>query len=553
MLRKINIENYALIDSLEIGFREGLNIITGETGAGKSLLLGALSAVLGEKTDTGVMRDPGKPCVIEAEFDVKGLGLEAFFEGADLDYEDTAVIRRVISPNGKTRGFVNELPVNVTTLRELGGKLIDIHSQHQTMLLSNPKFQTDLVDSVAGHGGLLEEYLSGYEALKAGRKRLEKMKADADDARKEEDYFRFQLAELTNAALTEGETEELETLLNELTHASEIKETMLGSEALLSSDDTGALVALKSIEQYLNRIGGVFHKAEELAVRVRSAALELSDISAEMASEGERIDANPSLLEKTESRLNTLYSLLQKHRTTDISGLIALRDDMAEKLSAVENSDAEIEKLEKEVSRIAKETCEMAGRISKNRKAAIPGIEKYVRETTSRLGMPDVKFVIEASPLDELTASGVDKIGFLFSANKNMAPKPVERIASGGEMSRLMLALKSLMARHRQMPTIIFDEIDTGISGEVADKMGQIIQSLSDNLQVINITHLPQVASKGDNHYFVYKESSAGTTDTRIRRLSDEERVIEIAKMLSGTEVTPAAMEQAATLLGIKK
>lgn len=550
MIHRLTIENYALIDSLDIEFSRGLNIITGETGAGKSLLLGALSIILGGKTDANILRNKEKPCVIEAEFDVTGFGLEPLYQGLDLDYEDKTTIRRVIHPAGKSRVFINDLPVTVSTLKEVGGRLVDIHSQHQTLLLSNPKFQIDLVDSVAGDTPLLQRYTETYERWKKSLRELEQLKESVGNSRRDEDYLRFQWRQLDEANLKEGEQNELETLQNELSHASEIKEAMLLAEGVLGEDENGVLARLKTTINQLSRISSVFPKSDELAERLRAAFEELKDIDSELASEGERVEVDPEKLEATEARLDLFYTLRQKHKISTIEELIELRDEMSIKLSGIEHADEEIERLEKQTERLHKEAFDLAGRISKARQKATPAIERQVCGMCSQLGMPHVQFRVSITPAENLSATGIDLISFLFTANKSTPLQPVEKIASGGEMSRVMLSLKSLAAKHKQLPAIIFDEIDTGVSGEIADRMGQIIHELSGHLQVINITHLPQVASKGENHYLVYKEDLKDVTNTNIRRLTPEERVREIAKMLSGTQITEAAIRQAKTLLG---
>ena len=549
MIRRLTIENYALIDSLDIAFSEGLNIITGETGAGKSLLLGALSVILGGKAEANILRDKEKPCIIEAEFGIAGFGLETLFESLDLDYADSTVVRRVINPAGKSRVFINDLPVTVSVLREIGGRLVDIHSQHQTLLLSNPKFQTDLVDSVADDAELLGRYTGLYDRWRKSVRELEQLRASASDSRRDEDYLRFQWQQLEEARLQSGEQAELEAVLNELTHASEIKEAMFSAEGLLGEDETGVLARLKTIQTQLSRISSVFPKGGEIEGRVHAALEELKDIASDLSAEGERVDVDPEKLERTENRLDLLYSLQQKHKASTVGELIELRDEMAVKLSGIEHADEEIERLEKQTGRLYKEALELAGRLGEARRKAVPSIEKQVVGMNAQLGMPNVRFQVEILDAEELTPSGNNRISFLFTANKNMPLQPVEKIASGGEMSRLMLALKSLAAQHKQLPAIIFDEIDTGVSGGIADRMGQIIYDLSRHLQVINITHLPQVAGKGRNHYKVFKEDTPTATNTRIRRLTPEERVEEIAKMLSGSEVTDAAIQQARTLL----
>ena len=549
MLRRLTVENYALIDSLDIAFSDGLNIITGETGAGKSLLLGALSLLLGGRAEANVLRDKEKPCAIEGEFATAGFGLESLFESLDLDYSDATVLRRVVSPGGKSRAFVNDLPVTLSVLKTVGDHLVDIHSQHQTLLLSNPEFQTGLVDSVAGNAALLNRYAETYGRWRASLRELEQLRRSAEESRRDEDYLRFQWQQLDEARLQAGEQAELETLLNELTHAAEIKEAMFAAENLLDADGEGVLVRLKEIAGQLSRIASVFPKSGELEERVRAALEELKDINAELAAEGERVEVDPQRLEATESRLDLLYSLQQKHKTQGVEELIGLRDEMAAKLSGIEHADEAIERLRLQTERLYAEASELAVRLTETRQKAVPAIEKQVVDICSQLGMPNVRFTVEIAPAEELSPSGNDRIAFLFTANKNTEPQPVEKVASGGEMSRLMLALKSLTARHKRLPAIVFDEIDTGVSGEIADRMGRIIFELSRHLQVINITHLPQVASKGGSHYKVYKEETAIATNTRIRRLTPEERVEEIAAMLSGARVTEAAVRQARTLL----
>ncbi len=549
MLRSLTIENFALIDALRIDFSEGLNTITGETGAGKSLLLGALSLVLGGKGDVAALRDKEKNCVIEAEFGVNGYGLEPFFEENDIDYAEVSTLRRVINPAGKSRFYVNDLPVGVTELKELGARLIDVHSQHQTLLLANNRFQIDLIDSVAGHDDLLASYRADFSALRAARKELYDLRAKKEEGLKEEEYLRFQAQQLAEAKLREGEQEELEALLNELTHAAEIREVLAQADALLSDDQAGILPGLKTIDSAFSKLAAVFPKAGELAERVRSAALELKDIAADVAAEAERVDLDPEKLERTEQRLDLLYSLQQKHRVSDVTNLVTLYEDILNQLARSEGFDVRIDELETDIARLQSSAAKNAEKISKNRRGVAGKVEKYVVETCAQLGMPNVRFSAEITPGGELGADGTDSVRFLFTANKNAPLQPVEQVASGGEMSRLMMALKSLVARHRQLPTLIFDEIDTGISGEIAHRMGEIIWSLAAHLQVINITHLPQVASKGDHHYLVYKEDDARATNTRIRKLTAEERVTEIAKMLSGSGISNAAVEQARLLL----
>jgi DNA repair protein RecN (Recombination protein N) len=549
MIKRLTITNYALIDSLDIEFSRGLNTITGETGAGKSLLLGALSVILGGKADANVLRDKAKACVIEAEFDIAGFSLESIFESLDLDVAETVILRRVINPAGKSRAFAGELPVSVSVLKEIGGRLVDIHSQHQTLLVSNPKFQIDLIDSVAGEAALLDRYTETYDRWRASSREWEQLRASAAQGLRDEEYLRFQAQQLAEARLREGEQAELEAAANELTHAAEIRQALLDAEALLSGEQNGVLASLKAAQNGLSRIAPVFPRGGALEERLRAAREELKDIASELAAEGERVEVDPQKLELTERRLDLLNSLMQKHRSRTVEELIELHREIAEKLSGIEHADEAIERLAGQTERLHGEARQLAARLGEVRRGAVPAIERQVVALSAQLGMPNVQFRVDISPADELTPTGGERIAFLFTANRNMPPQPVERIASGGEMSRLMLSLKSITAQHRQLPTIIFDEIDTGVSGEIADRMGRIIDELSRRLQVINITHLPQVASKGGSHFKVYKEDTPTATHTGIRRLSAPERVEEIARMLSGAELTEAAVVQAKTLL----
>ena len=550
MLKRLSVENYALIDKLDIAFAPGLNIITGETGAGKSILLGALGLILGNRVESGVLRDPQRNCVVEAEFDLSGYHLKELFETLDIDYEEPCLIRRVITPAGKSRAYVNDLPVQLTALRTIGERLIDIHSQHQTLLVGESHFQTTLLDSVAGHLPLLEQYRTRYEEWNRLKRQYEELQREAEATSKDREYVTYQLEELQAANLHEGEQEELETLLEELSHAVEIKETLMWSSQLLEGDDEGVLTRLKNAEQSIGRLQSVYPQAEQFYQRLHSAVLDLKDLASEIAAEGDRIEADPARQEQTQERLDLIYSLQQKHKTDSVSGLLALQAEYAERLNSIDSYEERLTTLSQRIETLQTDARNMAAKITAERKKTAPKIEKHIMEQLSRLGMASAQLKIEISPADELRADGADVIRFLFTANRNTVLQPIEKVASGGEMSRLMLALKALVVSHMQLPTIIFDEIDTGVSGAIADKMGEIVTALASQLQVINITHLPQVASKGDHHFFVYKEDTPSGTQTRIRELTADERVTEIAKMLSGSAVTQAAIDQARLLLG---
>ena len=546
MLRRLSVENYALIDKLEMELDPHLNIITGETGAGKSILLGALGLLLGAKNDGAAMKDAARNCSVEGTFDLEGSGLEAYFAENDLDYAAETTLTRVITPAGKSRAFINDVPVSLGQLREVGTRLVDIHSQHQNLILSSEEFRTSALDTMAGNGELLARYAAQYARVTELRREASALRAEAEEGRRNEEWLRFQTDELTAANLREGEQAELETELAVLEHADRIGETITTLRNALDTDETGVLAQLKNSETELAHLRESYPAAGEYADRLRSVIEELKDIGASAAADSERIDADPERLSKLSARLDLLISLQQKNRVADEAELIALRDRCAAQLAAIVHSDEEIAQAEAALSEAAEKTATLADRLHKTREKAAAGFEKHILSTLARLGMPETVFRIALTPLAEPGRTGRDSVQFLFTANPRMTPQPVERIASGGELSRVMLALKALLAERMQLPTIIFDEIDTGVSGRIADAMGEIIASLSASMQVVDITHLPQVASKGTAHFVVYKRG--GRTD--ITRLGDEERVTEIAKMLSGSEITDAAVAQARILLG---
>ena len=545
MLRRLTVENYALIDHLELELDEHLNILTGETGAGKSILLGALSLLLGAKNDGSAMKDATRNCKVEGVFDLTGLGLEPFFEELELDYETETTLTRLITPSGKSRSFINDMPVQLSTLRELGARLVDIHSQHQNLILSSEEFRCSALDTVAGNKELLATYENSYVALSEARRELQRMCAEAEAARRDEEWLRFQCEELEAAKLREGEQAELEAELVVLENADRIGELFTTLRNDLDADETGILSRLKEGEQGMRQIGGQYAPAAEYAERLRSVLEELKDLNRSMASDTEHLDSDPERLQKKTARLDALIALQQKHRVQNEEELIALRDESRRKLDAITHSDAEIRRMEEALQAMEQATRSLAEQLHEARKAATAPFEEEIRSTLALLGMPDTRFTIELSPR-EMGRTGCDEVQYLFSANRTTNPQRIERIASGGELSRVMLALKALLARRMQLPTILFDEIDTGVSGRIADAMGEIIARLSTSMQVVDITHLPQVASKGNTHFVVYKEEGR----THLRRLTNEERETEIAKMLSGAEITEAALAQARILLG---
>ena len=546
MLCRLTVENYALIERLELLLDARLNIVTGETGAGKSILLGALGLLLGAKNDGSAMKDNTRNCVVEGVFALEGLGLEPLFEELDLDYDNETIIRRVITPSGKSRSYVNDMPVQLVQLKELGARLIDVHSQHQNLILSSESFRMQAVDVVAGCGDLLASYREEYTLWCDARRRLAVLVEEAAAARRDEEWVRFQAEELKVAALKENEIAELEQEQAVLSNADAIGATL--GEILTSFDgeEVGVLSALKSAEQGLLRIKESYREGEDLATRVRSTLLELKDIYSTVASDAERVESNPERLEQVDSRLATLYNLCRKHGAENVAELIALRDRFCAQLNAITHSDEQIAQLEDEVEIARLKASALADKLHTAREGAVELFSTEIGARLAALGMPDARFIVEVRAGEELRAAGRDEVLFMFTANKSATPQPVERIASGGEMSRMMLSLKALLAGRMKLPTIIFDEIDTGVSGRIADAMGEIIAQLSRTMQVVNITHLPQVASKGEAHFVVYKENS----HTHIKRLAAEERVVEIAKMLSGSQVSDAALTQAKILLG---
>ncbi len=546
MLCRLKVENYALIDSLDIELDKHLNIITGETGAGKSILLGALGLLLGNKNESGTIHDESRSCIIEGEFDLRGYNLEPFFEENDLDYEQQCVIRRMILPSGKSRSFVNDVPVQLTLLKELGYKLIDIHSQHRNMLLSDEQFRISAVDTIAGAKSLVEEYQHKYRELRSAERVIENLRSEAEALRKDEEWLRFQVAEFEAAALKEGELKEAEEELKVLENADQIGEALISLRNALDAEQVGVLEQLGLAQNSFARLAEGYPLGAEFAERIKSVVAELKDLGRTATDESERIEADPERLQKLTDRVNLIYSMCQKHRAQDLLELIAKGNGYAEQLSAITHSDENILAQQAKIDELYSQAKAIADQIHALREKAAGEISKHIEDTLLHLGMPQVRFTVEVESQDELLSTGCDKVRFMFSSNEKLTAQAVEKIASGGEISRVMLALKALLASKSQLPTIIFDEIDTGVSGRIADAMGEIIESLSSNMQVVSITHLPQVASKGESHFVVYKQNSV----TNIARLDAEQRVEEIAKMLSGSVISAAALEQARLLLG---
>ncbi|CAN5347053.1 DNA repair protein RecN [soil metagenome] len=569
MLQKLSISNYALIDNLEIGFDGGLNILTGETGAGKSIILGALSLILGQRAESRYFFSQQKKCVIEGTFKIAGFHLKQFFEDNDLDYEAETVLRREISADGKSRAFVNDTPVNLNTLKQLGEKLIDIHSQHATLEINDPEFQLLVVDAVAGHDELLTDYRLKFKAYKKSNARLQQLIDESDKAKADLDYYQFQFEELEKAGLVADEQEHLEKELYALNNAEEIKRNLSGAHYLMNEGETCAIIQLREAAHQLSATEKFNPQLTELFERLNSCIIELKDIAGEVEIMDQRTHTDEAKAAEINTRLGVLYNLQKKHRVNSNAELLKLQNDLSEKIAQAIFGDEAIEKLQQQITAARKELEQLAAQLSANRAKAIPGIERQVLHTLSEMGMGNAALQIvrkSESPevgkntadladfrtsglSDSLTKNGIDEIRFLFSANKGHALAEMSKVASGGELSRLMLSIKSIIAQHTALPTIIFDEIDTGVSGEVANQVGQIMERLADNLQVITITHLPQIAAKGQSHYFVYKDDGSATTYTRIKQLDGPERVLEIAKMLSGDKPGESALQNARELL----
>ncbi|MCG8410604.1 MAG: DNA repair protein RecN [Bacteroidales bacterium] len=549
MLQSLCIQNYALINELEIDFNRGLNIITGETGAGKSILLGALSLILGQRADTSVLKDKSKKCFVEAEFSIDRYNIKDFFVSNDIDYDNATTIRREIANNGKSRAFINDTPVNLSVLKSLSAKLIDIHSQHENLLLGVDTFQLELVDSFANHQQILDQYKTKLEKYSTLNSEYRSLINNADKAKSDLDYLQFQFKQLDELNLVEGEQVELEAELEQLTHAEEIKINLTKSSNLFSGEEIAVISNLKEIKNNIDTVSKYIKQGEELSNRIQSTYIELQDINSEIERINEHIEHNPERMELVNDRLNNIYSLQQKHKLSTVEELIALKDEFDQKINLINSYDFETDKLKATLDKLKVELLDIAQKISTGREKVIPMIEKRIVEQLQLLGIKNASFKVNQEPVDEFLPTGTEYIQFLFSANKNTSLEELSKVASGGEMSRLMLSIKALFVETTTLPTIIFDEIDTGTSGEIADKMGAIIKQISGNIQVINITHLPQIASKGDYHYLVYKEDNSDTTNTHIKILNKNERINEIAKMLSGEDLSDAAILNAKVLL----
>ena len=550
MLKHITIRNFALIEKVEISFSSGFSVITGETGHGKSVFLGAVAMLLGQRSDVKSIREGADRCVIEGIFDIAGFGLEAFFEENDLDYDRECIVRRELASSGRSRAFVNDTPVNVSLLKELGARLIDIHSQHQNLLLGDRNYQLGVLDTLAGDKDLLSGYKGVYDQYLSLKRDLAARKEALEASRRDEDWLRFQLDELDAAALKSGELEELEQELQELSHAEDIQAALYGACAAINSDERSMLNALREASNALSRIAVHYPAAQDFADRLESNYIELKDCCEDMSQRADRVQFAPSRLEFVENRVAQIYSLVKKHRVEDVDALIALADEYRGKLDAIVNGDDDILELEKRLSEIVKQLTDKATVLTSVRRESATDLQEKIVAILVNLGMPMIRFEVEFKPVEGFTPVGCDNVVFLFSANSSSAPQPLCDVASGGEMARVMLALKSLVASSTKQPTLIFDEVDTGVSGILAERMGRTMQQMAgDFCQVLSITHLPQVAALGRNHYKVYKEETDKGTVTNIVELGQQERVHEIAQMMSGEVLTEAALDNARQLL----
>lgn len=554
MLKHLYIKNFTLIDQLDIAFHSGFSVITGETGAGKSIILGAIGLLLGNRADSKQIKQGEKKCTIEAHFDLSHYGFESFFEDNDIDFEpEDTIIRRELTASGKSRAFINDTPVSLQMMRILGEQLIDIHSQHQNLLLQKDDFQLNVVDIIAQDSAVLSAYHSSYQHYKESLQRLSDLKEQIAKAQENEEFMRFQFNELESAGLVEGRQQELEQESETLSHSEDIKTAYYEADHLLNDDDNGIIYKLGESLDSLSNIENVYSKAKDVVQRLSSVHIELKDIASEVGSEVENIEFDPSRLDSINQQLDQLNTLEQKYHVSTEEELIEIRDNIAEQLQSIDNSDEELESLTKKVDEELKLCTEKAAKLTELRLKAGKIVEKEMSQRLIPLGIPNVRFKVDITS-KPLSLDGADKVQFLFSANTSTAMEPVAQVASGGEIARVMLSLKAMISGTVKLPTIIFDEIDTGVSGKIAQKMALIMQEMgNNNRQVISITHLPQIAALGSSHYKVEKEETAEGTHSHMRELNQEERVSEIAQMLSGADISDAALQNARELLNLNQ
>ncbi len=549
MITSLAIKNYALIEDIRVNFNLGLTIITGETGAGKSILLGALGLVLGKRADLKVVKNTTKKCVIEAEFSVANYGLKSVFTENDLDYEPHTILRREILPSGKSRAFINDTPVTLKQMQMLGERLIDVHGQNDTLSLSTEAYQMEVVDALAGNDELLQRYTESLARFKNFSSQLSNLISEKEQAAKELDYHSFLYSELAEATLKSMDQKDLEETYSTLNNTEEIQESMANVIQLLSEDTTGALTTLNEARTLLGRIQGFSSEYASLWARLNSVVIELEDISEGIQSAAEGIEADPQLLMQVQEKLQTLYKLQQKHTVSTVEELIAIEEDLAAKIDVSSTIESRIEALTDEVQNAEAETLKIAHELTKKREKAIPVLKEKLEEFLHDLGLPNARFRLDLIAVETFRNNGNVALELLFTANKGVAPGLLSKVASGGEMSRIMLAVKAVLTRYKKLPTIIFDEIDSGVSGEIAHKMAEIMGEMSKNMQLLSITHLPQIAAKGDHHKKVFKVDDHQVTTTQIKELNEEERIIEIAQMIGGSSVSDSAIAHAKQLL----
>lgn len=553
MIKQLHISNYALIDKLDIRFDDGLTIITGETGAGKSIILGALSLILGERADSKAIRDTSVKTIVEATFDIQGYGLEQFFNDNDIDWDDLeCLVRRELAPNGRSRAFINDTPVQLTVLRELSTRLLDIHSQHSNMLLARPAFQLSILDNIAGNGQLLEEYKVAYRDYRQAVKQLNLTQSEIEKLRRDEDYIRFQLNELQSLNFKPNEDAELEALQSKLSNITELKESLWDVENQLSGEENSILDRLSIVAQRLEDAERNLTDVEGMPSRVRTSLIDLKDIAQSVASIVDTLNDDPAELDRVNDRLNSLYTLQRKHNVQDVNQLLEVQHDYERQLSEIEHNDDIINELEARVSATREVASQLAMKLSDKRHHAAKRFGEELLAMAMPLGLKNIAFDVEFTTTD-LMESGTDDVEFMMAFNKNQRPMPVKDTASGGEISRVMLCIKTIIARHMQLPSIIFDEVDTGVSGDVANMIGEMMLDIAGTIQVIAITHLPQVAANGDHHLRVFKTDTQDETLTRVETLGPEEHVMEVARMLSGKDLNQAAIDNAKSLINNKK
>ncbi len=549
MLTSLSIKNYALIDTLHVDFNDGLSIITGETGAGKSILLGGLSLILGKRADLNSLKDTTQKCIIEAVFDISDYHLKSLFKTEDFDYESQTIIRREILPSGKSRAFVNDSPVNLSSLQLLGERLIDIHSQHQTLELTSNEFQFQVIDAIAKHDAVIQNYKEELKTYKILQKELKELLAFQAEAIKEHDYNSFLLNELVEAKLIAGEFEILEEEYETLNNIEGIKDKLDEAHHLLSEEEVGVLSTLTTLKNTFQKLSGFSSKYEDLFNRINSSLIDMDDVFNEVSAMQDNLEVDPNRLETVDSKLKMLHNLMQKHVAADVSELIRIKEALEEKVSVTENLDDTIQKKQLEIDSKTTQLNTLSKTIHKKRIEVIPKLKEQLESILFSLGMPNAQFKIEAIYSDTFFANGKDELSFLFSANKGGNFNELKKAASGGELSRIMLAIKSVLSKYIKLPTIMFDEIDTGVSGEISNKMGDIMLQMSKTMQVFSITHLPQVAAKGHSHFKVYKEDVNNVTQTNLVKLNHDERIVEIAQMLGGVEMSSSAIAHAKELL----